>query len=151
MRLPRGMLILCALALIGAAPSARQAPPTSGTPASGLQAYSFPTGAGLLFFYVRPERTGDFERVVKRLAEVLDKTEDPARKQQAAGWRMFKSAEAPKDSVIYVFVLDPAVAAGDYDPVKVLSEGLPTEAHTLYESLKAATVRIERMGLGRLR
>jgi hypothetical protein len=145
MRLPRGLLILCALALIGAAPSPRQ------TAAPSAQAYSFPTGAGLLFFYVRPERTEDFERVVKRLAEVLDRTEDPARKQQAAGWRMFKSAEVPKDAVIYVFVLDPAVAGSDYDPVKVLSEGLPTEAHALYESLKAATVRIERMGLGRLR
>jgi hypothetical protein len=145
MRLPRGLLVLCALALIGAAPSPRQAS------ATGAQAYSFPTGAGLLFFYVRPERTEDFERVVKRLAEVLDRTEDPARKQQAAGWRMFKSAEAPKDSVIYVFALDPAVAGSDYDPVKVLSEGLPAEAHALYESLKGATVRIERMGLGRLR
>ena len=185
MRLPRGMLIVCALALTGAAPSTRlepfslsssqppagigpnvsrsmqvlldeevrtaQAPPAAGTPASGVQAYSFPTGAGLLFFYVRPERTEDFERVVKRLGEVLDKTEDPARKPQAAGWRMFKSAEVPKDSVIYVFVLDPAIAGTDYDPVKVLSEGLPTEAHGLYESLKSATVRIERMGLGRLR
>ena len=58
MRLPRGMLILCALALTGAAPSTRleeevrtaQASPTSGTPTSGVQAYSFPTGAGLLFF-----------------------------------------------------------------------------------------------------
>jgi hypothetical protein len=73
------------------------------------------------------------------------------RKQQAAGWKIFKSAEAPRESVIYVFVLNPAVPGSDYDPVKVLSEGLPTEAHALYESLKNATMRIERMGLGKLR
>ncbi len=59
--------------------------------------------------------------------------------------------EAPKDSVIYVFVLDPATAESDYDPVKVLSEELPTEAQALYETLKGATVRIERMGLAKLR
>lgn len=64
---------------------------------------------------------------------------------------MFRSVEAPKDSVIYVFVLDPAVAGSDYDPVKVLSEELPTEAHALYETIKSATVRIERMGLAKLR
>jgi hypothetical protein len=154
MRLPRVvwrvMLIVCGLALCGATPSARQVPP-AGAPVASAQGYSFPSGAGLLFFYVRPDRTAEFENVVKRLSEVLEKSADPVRKQQAAGWRVFKSVEAPRDSVIYVFVLNPAVVGTDYDPVKVLSEGLPTEAHTLYETLKSATVRIERMGLGRLR
>lgn len=154
MRLPRVvwrvMLIVCGLALCGATPSARQVPP-AGAPVASAQGYSFPSGAGLLFFYVRPDRTTEFETVVKRLSEVLEKSADPVRKQQAAGWRVFKSVEAPRDTVIYVFVLNPAVAGTDYDPVKVLSEGLPTEAHTLYETLKSTTVRIERMGLGRLR
>lgn len=150
MRLPRLMLIVCALAVCGAAPSVRQVPP-AGTPVASAQAYSFPSGAGLLFFYVRPERTAEFENVAKRLSEVLDKAEDPVRKQQAPGWKIFKSAEAPRESVIYVFVLNPAVPGSDYDPVKLLSEGLPTEAHALYESLKNATMRIERMGLGKLR
>jgi hypothetical protein len=150
MRLPRVMLIVCAFALCGAAPSARQVPPAGASVASA-EGYSFPSGAGLLFFYVRPDRTAEFENIVKRLSEVLDKFEDPVRKQQAAGWRVFKSVEAPRESVIYVFVLNPAVVGTDYDPVKALSEGLPTEAHALYETLKSATVRIERMGLGRLR
>ena len=151
MRLPRSVLIVCVLLLIGAAPVPPQGVPTPVAPAGGSQAYAFPSGAGLLLVYVRPERTADFERVVQRLAEVLDKADQAVRKQQAAGWRMFKSVEAPKDSVIYVFVVDPAVAGSDYDPIKVLSEGLPTEAHALYESLKSATVRIERMGLAKLR
>lgn len=151
MRLPRAMLVVCGLVLSGAAASSHQVPPSGAAPATGSQAYAFPSGAGLLLFYVRPDRTADFEAVLKRMIEVLDKSETPPRKQQAAGWRMFKSVEAPKDSVIYVFVLDPAVAGSDYDPVKVLSEGLPTEAHALYESLKNATVRIERMGLTKVR
>ena len=149
MRLPRSVLIGCVLVLTAAAPATRQATPPA--PAGGAQAYSFPTGAGLLLFYVRPERTDDFEGVVKRMSEVLDKSANPVRRQQASGWRMFRSMEAPKDSVIYVFVLDPATAESDYDPVKVLSEELPTEAQALYETLKGATVRIERMGLAKLR
>lgn len=150
MRLPRSVLIGCALVLTAATPATRQASPPAAL-AGGAQAYSFPTGAGLLLFYVRPERTADFEGVVKRMSEVLDKSANPVRRQQASGWRMFRSVEAPKDSVIYVFVLDPAVAGSDYDPVKVLSEELPTEAHALYETIKSATVRIERMGLAKLR
>ena len=150
MRLPRSLLIVCALALTGAAPATRQTAPTATQP-GGPQAYAFPSGAGLLLFYVRPERTADFELVLKRMNEVLEKSDSPVRKEQAAAWRMYRSVETPKESVIYVFVLDPAIAGSDYDPVKVLSEGLPAEAHALYETLKGATVRIERMGLSKLR
>jgi hypothetical protein len=150
MRLPRSLLIVGALVLTGTALVARQTAASQALPA-GAPAFSFPSGAGMLLFYVRPERTEDFERVVKRISEILDTSDNPVRRQQAASWKIFRSLETPKDGVIYVFVLDPAVAGSDYDPVKILSEGAPAEAHALYESLKAATVRIERMGLSRIR
>jgi len=128
-------------------------PSTPQTPASpvGAQAYAFPSGAGMLFFYVRPDRTADFEAVVMRLGEVLDTVPEPARKQQAAGWRILKSIETTRDSAIYLFFFDPAIPGADYDPVKFLGEALPTEAQSLYERLKASIVRVERMGLGKIR
>ena len=55
-----------------------------------LQNYTFPSGAGMLFFYVKPDRTADFEAVVTRLGETLDRAEDPIRRQQAAGWRILR-------------------------------------------------------------
>jgi len=113
--------------------------------------YAFPSGAGMLFFYVRPDRTADFESVVARLAETLDRAEDPIRKQQAAGWRIMKSVETTRDASIYVFVFDPAVAGADYDPVKVLSEKQPIDIQPLYEKLRESTIRVERMGLIKLR
>ena len=58
---------------------------------------------------------------------------------------------AVKESAIYVFSFDPAVPGADYDPVKLLAEAVPGEAQALYEKLKAAIVRVERMGLARLR
>ncbi len=127
------------------APSGAAAAPAAG------QAYTFPGGAGLLFFYVRPDRTADFEAVVSRVAHVLETTPDPVRKQQAAGWRIFKSAEVARDSTIYLFLFDLAVPGADYDPVRLLGEGLPTEAQALYDRLKASIIRVERMGLGKLR
>ena len=63
----------------------------------------------------------------------------------------FRAMMAMQERVVQVLMRDPAVAGSDYDPVKVLSEGLPTEAHALYESLKSATLRIERMGLAKMR
>jgi hypothetical protein len=132
-------------------PEARPAPPVPQTPAATSQAYTFPSGAGLLFFYVRPDRVADFEAVVSRLGEVLEAVQDPGRKQQAAGWRIFKSIETTRDSAIYVFSFEPAVAGADYDPVKLLGEALPSEAQALYEKLKASIVRVERMGLQKIR
>jgi hypothetical protein len=129
---------------------ARQsAVPSAGPPVS--TDYRFSSSAGLLFFYVRPDRAADFETVLARLGTVLDVSPDPVRKQQAASFRVFKSLEVTRDAAIYVFAFDPVVAGADYDPIKILGEAAPTEVQALYERLKAAIIRVERMGLGRIR
>jgi len=128
-------------------------PPSSGAQAAPASSkdYVFSTGAGMLFFYVKPDKSVEFEAVVARLSEALDKTADPVRKQQAAGWRILKSVELQTDSPVYVFVFDPAVVGADYDPVKVLSDGAPADLQALYAQLKDATIRVERMALAKLR
>jgi hypothetical protein len=114
--------------------------------------YLFQSATGLLLFHVRPDRVGDFEAIVARLADGLDAATDPVRRQQRAGWRLFRSADAPSASAaIYVLVLDPVVAGADYDPVRMLTELLPAESPALYERLKAAVVKVERMGLTRVK
>jgi hypothetical protein len=106
----------------------------------------------VLFFYVKPDKTSQFEAVVARIDDALSKTTDPSRRQQAASWRVFRSVEpGSRDAVVYLFVFDPAVAGADYDPVKLLSQELPADAQPLYETLKDAVVRVERMGLAKLR
>ena len=120
-------------------------------PMDARQEYAFPSGAGVLFFHVRPERAADFEAVVARLSTALDRSTDPTRRQQAASWRVYRSTEPPRDVVIYLFFFDPAVSGADYDPVKVLGEDAPAEVGPLYDRLRAAVVRVERMGLDKLR
>ena len=127
---------------------------SSQTPAplpSSAQEYLFPSGAGLLVFHVRPDKTADFEAVVVRLLEVLDRATDPLRRAQASSWRIFRSVETPREAVLYVFFFDPAVSGADYDPIRLLGEAAPTEVHALYERLRADVVRVERMGLTKLR
>jgi hypothetical protein len=144
------VLVACSLVGLSAAPAARAQDSPSASQ-SAAQAYSFSSGAGVLFFYVRPDKVTDFEAVVAKISEVLEAAQDPIRKQQAAAWRMFKSTEAVKESAIYVFSFDPALPGADYDPVKLLADTVPAEAQGLYEKLKGAIVRVERMGLARLR
>ena len=140
-----------ALALAVAVPSVRAAEQGSAPAKASAQDYVFPSGAGALFFHVKPDRTLDFESVVATLADVLGRTTDPIRRQQAESWRIFKSTETPKDFAIYVFLFDPAVLGADYDPIKVLGEAIPAELQGLYERLRADVARVERMGLAKIR
>jgi hypothetical protein len=156
--------VLCVTLLAGVATTSGfarpvQQPPPRPAPASPAPApasapgsdYIFTGGAGVLFFYVRPDRTADFEGVIGQLGAALDASVDPTRRQQAAAWRIFRSAEPPRDAVIYIFAFDPAVAGADYDPIKILGEASPTTVQRQFELLKASVIRVERMGLARLR
>jgi hypothetical protein len=150
-RRARVVAMLAATVLAGGA-HLRAVPRMQATSApAASKDYVFSSGAGMLFFYVKPDKSAEFEAVVKRLSEALDKTADPIRKQQAASWRILKSVELQTDSPVYVFVFDPALPGTDYDPVKVLSEGAPPDLQTLYTELRDATIRIERMALTKLR
>lgn len=130
--------------------SPRQAP--AGAPAqTSSQGYRFPSGAGILYFHVKDDHVAAFEGVIARIDDALDKAEDPVRREQAASWRIFRSLEQQAGEVLYLFVFDPAVTGADYDPVRLLGEAAPTEAPALYETLKAAVLRVERMGLLKVR
>jgi hypothetical protein len=135
-------------ALLPAAPAAQRSGPSR--PAAA-EAYIFPPGVGVLFFYVKPDRIAEFEAVVKRLGEALEASPEAARRQQAASWRVLRSLEPSSDTPLYLFLFDPVVAGADYDPVRILAEAAPAELQALYEQLKDAVVRVERMSLDRVR
>jgi hypothetical protein len=97
---------------------------TAATGASGAPpARSFTGNAGLLFNTVKPERTADFEKVIGYLQAALAKSSDPTIEAQARGWHVFKASEpGPNNTVLYVFVLDPAVPGADYGLGHILGQ-----------------------------
>ncbi len=96
------------------------APPPSIDPASA----TFKADAGLLVVTVKPDKTADYEDVIRALQEALSKASDEKHRQIAKGWRVYKSVEAadPKASVVYVHVIQPTVAGVDYRPSLLLDE-----------------------------
>jgi len=96
--------------------------------------------AGLVFFPVKPERTADFEKIMAKLHEALAASEDPVRKEQAAGWKVFKAVEpGPNNTALYVFLIDPAVKGSDYAFWKTIYEEFPAEVQELYRLYTAAS------------
>jgi hypothetical protein len=124
------------------AQQAGQAPaqqPAQGQPAQQAQAAPaarvFGSDAGMVLNFIKGDKTADFEAVMAKLKEALQKSPKPERKQQAAGWKVFKAAEpGPGGSALYVFVIDPSVKGADYTVATILSEGLPAaEVQALYK------------------
>jgi len=133
--------------LPGATPATPTAPPAPvTTPAPGQSVVSppplgrvFASEQGLIFNAIRPDKVMDFETVLVKLRAALADSKDPVRNQQGWGWKIFKAAEpGPNGSVLYVFVMDPAVKGADYGVAKILAEAYPSEIMDLYRMYTTA-------------
>jgi hypothetical protein len=132
-------------ALAQAAPA--QAAPAQAAPAQAAPAQAAPapqarvfTGdAGIMYNVIKPDKTADFEMVVGKLKEALAKSTNPIRKQQAAGWRVFKQPEPlPNGNILYVFFVDPTVKDADYTVSRILAEVFPVEVQELFKVYSGA-------------
>ena len=120
------------------------APSTPAQPAPGPQdpqqqqqpqapGLTFEGDAGMLLMQVKPDKTSDFEAVMGKLHEALTKTDKPERKQQATGWKIFKSTDpGPGGNVLYVAFIDPPLKGADYTVAKILFEVFPTEVQVMF-------------------
>ena len=95
---------------------------------------TFTDESALLLLYVAADETDDFERVLRAYAEALGSSENDERQRQAAGLKMFRAAEpGPNNTVLYVWLVDPVVAGGNYAVAQVLADEMPGEMQGLYE------------------
>lgn len=106
---------------------------------SAVNTRTFPGDAGMILNFIKPDKTADFEAVMAKLKEALQKSEKPERKQQAAGWKIFKSPDPAGANTLYVFVIDPAVKGADYSVANILAEAFPPEqVNELYKQYAGA-------------
>lgn len=130
------------------APAGPQQPPPVGTapaapgpvvpapvvPPVPLGARTFTAPTGIIFSAVRPERVVDFEMVVGYLQAAFDKATDAGVRAQAQGWRVLKATEpGPNGTVLYVFVIDPAVTGADYGLGRILSDAYPDQIQEIWK------------------
>jgi hypothetical protein len=119
--------------LLSASPARAQAAPAAQAQAAQNQRL-FPNDGGMILNFIKPDKTADFELVVGKLKEALQKSDKPERKAQAAGWKIFKSPDPANGNVLYVFIIDPAVKGADYSVSNILAESLPVaEVNDLYK------------------
>src|SRR5205814_9925257 len=116
---------------------AQNAPAPQGQAAPAAR--MFASDAGMVLNFIKPDKTADFESVIAKLHDALQKSDKPERRQQAASWKVFRANEpGANGSVLYVFTIDPAVKGADYTVSTILAEAFPTEVQALYKSFAEA-------------
>lgn len=98
--------------------------------------------AAIITVLIKADKAADFEAVLGKLKEALQKSEKPERKQQAAGWKILKSAAAQQvqgNSVfIYQMIIDPVVKGTEYDLTRLIAEVFPAEVADVFAKYKEA-------------
>ena len=143
----RSIVLGIAAGVLAASTVYAQTPPAQTPPAQPAQqaaaapaARTFGSDAGMVLNFIKADKTADFEEVIGKLKEALQKSEKPGRKEQAKGWKVFKSPDpAAGGNVLYVFFIDPPSANdADYTVSTILSEAFPQEVQALYTKYAAA-------------
>ena len=111
------------------APPAGQAPAgqAAAQPAPAALKIPFDTPAGILLVQIKPDKTAVFEEMYAKLKAGFAKTTDETLKKQADGFKVYKSSEPFGANTLYVVLVDPAVAASEYDLFQMLAKTMTPE------------------------
>jgi hypothetical protein len=113
---------------------AQQATPPAQQATAAPAARMFAQDGGMVLNFIKADKVADFEAVMAKLKEALQKSTKPERKQQAASWKIFKAAEpGAGGSVLYVFIVDPSVKGADYTVSTILAEAFPADVQTIFK------------------
>ena len=127
------LAVVCApAAAFAQATTTTQQPPAGQQPAAAAAAPAAPkvpfdTPAGILLVQIKPDKTKDFEEMVGKLKAGFAKTQDATLQKQAAGFKVYKSAEPFGPNALYVVQLEPTVPNSEYELFNMLLRTMTPE------------------------
>jgi hypothetical protein len=127
-------MAVAAVMLVGA--TAAQAQDAAAQPAAPV--LTLDGDAAIVTILIKPDKTADFEAVLNKLKESLAKNEKAERKQQAAGWKVFKSSQMAQGNAVYIFLISPVVKGQEYDLTRLIAEVFPVEVQEVFAKYKDA-------------
>ena len=99
------------------------------------QKFTIDGEVAVLMVSVKADKTADYEQVLAKLKDALSKSEAPEAKQQAAGWKIVKTAKPQPDGThVYLHIINP-VAGADYSVLQSIYAVVkdPMEQRSLYD------------------
>jgi hypothetical protein len=108
-------------------------------PAPAPAKLTFQGDTALWSVAIRPDKTADFEQVMRHLHDALTHSSQPTRQQQATGWRVVRmSTPLPDGNVVYVHLVHPVITGADYTVMQILYDEMPDRRQELYELYRGA-------------
>lgn len=92
--------------------------------------------AATITVLIKPDKTAEFESVLAKVKDALGKSEKAERKQQAAGWQVFKATQAVNGNTAYIMIINPVVKGQEYDITRLIAEVFPTEVQEFFQKYK---------------
>jgi len=99
---------------------------------------TFDGSAALMFHFVKPGSTADYEAVMQRLSDALSET---GKTDQSSGWKVFRAGAdfTGQGAVPYVWAIDPVVSGANYAAATIINEVvMPDEMQQIFESYNNA-------------
>jgi hypothetical protein len=108
----------------------------------------FGDNAGMIINKVKADAVEQFEAVLTTLRSALVNSKDESRRKQAESWRIYRVHEHMDGNVLYIFVMDPAIAGSDYSVTKILLSELPVaDAERTIAQFASSIVSINKLTL----
>ncbi len=85
---------------------------------------------------IKPDKTAEFESVLAKVKESLAKSEKAGRKEQAAGWTVYKANQAVGGNALYLMFINPVVKGQEYDISRLIAEVFPVEVQEFFQKYK---------------
>ena len=92
--------------------------------------------AAIVTLLIKPDKTADFEFVLNKLKEALNKSDKPERREQAAGWKIFKSSQQAQGNAVYIMRIDPVIKGQEYDITRLIAEVFPVEVQEIFAKVR---------------
>ena len=105
-------------------------------PAEAQPQVTFNGNAAIMFHFVKATAQSDYEGIMQKLADALQRSEVPGRQDQARGWKVFKAAQdfTGQGAVPYVWVIDPVQAGANYAAATIMNEVFPADIEGLFNT-----------------
>ncbi len=110
---------------------------------------TFEGDTALLTVAIKPDKTADYERLMRRLQEALTKSENPERRQQAQGWKLVRIQQPLADgTVAYLHVIHPVVPGAAASIMPALYDAFPEERQAVYDLYVSAVAKTLSLATG---
>ncbi len=141
MRRLSGMVMAGALLMLPAFSLSGHAQDATEKPKPAVQKTTYAGDAVIVIYSVNPGKDADYEQVMAKLKDALNKSTEPEAKQQLAGWKIIKSQKSLTNdtSSSYIHIIHPVVKGADYSIVNIVyAVSSDDEKRAFYDLYKGA-------------